>query len=375
MQTLWQDLRYGARMLLKQPGFTLIAVVTLALGIGANTAMFSIVNAAFLRQLPIAGSERLVFAFSGTRNSPWSSSSYPNYVDYRDRSTAFAGRLAAYGAITVSLGIGGTMAANQVNGTIVTGNYFAVLGVPAWLGRTITTADDQTPNAHPVVVLSHRLWQNRFGASRNVVGQQVALNGHSFTVIGVMPAGFEGAELLETSDLYAPMMMQSLLRPPRGGFSGEMNPDLLTRRGGGWLRMLGRLQPDVSLGQAQAGMTALSAQLEQTWSQENQGRIATLFPVSKIDPRAYQPLLMVAMLLMSVVGIVLLIACANVANLLLARATARRKRYAADCSVCCSVIGRLRYCNAHRRRLASFLSIWISVWTVAYWLSRSRCRC
>jgi predicted permease len=325
MKTLLQDLRYGVRMLMKRPGLTLVAVLSLALGIGANTSMFSVVNAVFLRQLPVPEPDRLIFVFNGSRNNPWATASYPNYVDYRDRNEVFSG-LAAYGVITVSLAQ--DERPDQVNGTIVTGNYFDVLGARAALGRTISPEDDKTPNAHPVVVLSHRLWQSRFGGSGAVIGQELAVNGNKFTVIGVMPAGFEGAEILEKSDFYTPMMMQAVVRPPRGGFSGEMNPDLLRRRGPSWLQMIGRLKPGVSMEQAQAGMTVIGSQLEQAHPNENRGRIATLFPVSKIDPRGYKPLATAAALLMSVVGIVLLIACANVANLLLARASARRKEIA-----------------------------------------------
>ncbi len=325
MESLWQDLRYGVRMLMKMPGLTLIAILSLALGIGANTSIFSVVNAVFLRQLPVTEPSRLVFAFNGSRSSPWSAVSYPNYVDYRDRNEFFTG-LAAYGSITVSL-TGGDRP-EQVSGTIVTGDYFETLGARAALGRAISPQDDRTPNAHPVVVLSHRLWQNRFGGGRGVVGQEVLLNGNKFTVIGVMPARFEGAEILEKSDLYAPMMMQAVVRPPRGGFSGEMNPDLLQRRGASWLRMIGRLKPGVSIEQAQAGISTLASQLEKAYPNENEGVVATLFPVSRIDPRGYTPLLTAAALLMSVVGMVLLIACANVANLLLARAFARSREIA-----------------------------------------------
>jgi predicted permease len=325
MSTLLQDLRYGVRMLLKRPGFTLIAVSTLALGIGANTAIFSLVNAVFLRQLPVPEPQRLVFGFNGTRNSPWQTSSYPNYLEYRDRNQVFSG-LAAYGPIGVSLS--SDERPDLVRGSIISGNYFDVLGVQAALGRTISPAEDKTPNAHPVAVISHRLWQRRFNGANNVIGQQLSVNGHRFTLIGVTPAGFEGAELLETSDLYVPMMMQAVVRPPRGGFSGEMNPDLLGRRGGGWLRMLGRLKPGVSLEQAQASIATLSQQLAQTYPDTNRDNSVTLFPVSKIDPRGFRPLLSAAALLLAVTGIVLLIACANVANLLLARASARRKEIA-----------------------------------------------
>ena len=328
MKTLWQDLRYGVRMLMKRPGLTLIATLSLALGIGANTSMFSVVNALFLRQLPVPEPGKLMFVFYGVRNSPWATVSYLNYVDYRDRNEVFSG-LAAYGRITVSLnGNEQSESADLVDGVIVTGNYFETLGARAALGRVISPEDDKTPNAHPVAVISHRLWMNRFGGAGDVVGREVTLNGHRFTVIGVMPAGFEGAEILEKSDVYAPMMMQAMVRPPRAGFSGGMNPDLLSRRSGGWLRMIGRLKPGVSIKQAQAGMTVIASQLEQAYSNENRGRIATLFPVSKIDPRGYKPLAAAAALLMSVVGMVLLIACANVANLLLARAFSRRKEIA-----------------------------------------------
>jgi predicted permease len=312
-------------MLLKSPGFTLIAALSLALGIGANTSIFSLVNAVFLRQLPVSEPQNLVFVFSGTRNSPWSVSSYPNYVDFRDRNDVFDA-LAAYGGITVSLSNSDTP--DLIRGSIVTGNFFDVLGVRATLGRTISPEEDRVPNSHPVATISHRLWQKRFGGSPDIVGQQLALNGHGFTIIGVMPAGFEGAEVLETNDIYVPMMMQAIARPPRGGFSGEMNPDLLQRRGAGWLRMLGRYKPGMSIEKAQAGISTIGSQLQQAYQNENRDLVATLFPVSKIDPRGYRPLLSVAMLLMAVVGVVLLIACANVANLLLARASSRRKEIA-----------------------------------------------
>jgi putative ABC transport system permease protein len=364
MAILWQDLRYGIRMLMKRPGLTLIAVLSLALGIGANTSIFSIVNALFLRQLPVTEPNRLMFVFSGTRNSPWSTVSYPNYVDYRDRNEVFSG-LAAYGTITVSLS--GDERPDLVNGAIVAGNYFETLGARAALGRAISLEDDKTPNAHSVAVISHRLWQNRFGGNRSVVGQEIALNGHRFTIIGVTPAGFEGAEILERCDVYAPMMMQAVVRPPRGGFSGGMNPDLLFQRGPAWMRMIGRLKPGVSMEQAQAGISTLASQLEKAYPNENEGRIATLFPVSKIDPRGYTPLLTAATLLMSVVGMVLLIACANVANLLLARASARRKEIAVRLAMGASRLRLIRQLLTESVLLAlvgGLAGLLIAVWTI-----------
>jgi predicted permease len=325
MESFLQDLRFGARMLFKNPGFTLIAVLTLGLGIGANTAIFSLVNAVFLRQLPVSDPQQLIFGFSGTRNSPWQTISYPNYLAYRDRHNVFTG-LAAYSAITVSLN--SEERPDLVRGYVVTGNYFDVLGVPAALGRALSPADDQVPNGHPVAVISHRLWQRRFKSANNIIGQQLLVNGHNFTVIGVAPAGFEGAELLETSDLYVPMMMQSVVRPPRGGFAGEMNPDMLGRRGGGWLRMLGRLRPSISMAQAQASLASIDAQLAEAFPGTNRDNQVTLFSVSQIDPRGYRLLWSAGALLLTVTGLVLLIACANVMNLLLSRASARRKEIA-----------------------------------------------
>jgi putative ABC transport system permease protein len=364
MQTLMQDIRYGARMLIKSPGLTLIAVLSLALGIGANTSIFSLVNATFLRQLPVVEPQRLIFVFSGTRNSPWGTVSYPNYVDYRDKNTVFDG-LATYGSITVSLGKGDSP--EQINGLIVSGNYFEVLGIGAAVGRIISPEEDKIPNAHPVAVISHRLWQQRFGERRDIIGQELALNGHRFTIIGVTPAGFEGAAILETNDIYVPMMMQALVRPPRAGFSGELNPDLLQRRGPSWLQMLGRLKQGMTIEQAQAGIAAIASQLEQAYPNENRGRVATLFPVSKIDPRGYRPLLSAAVLLMAVVGMVLLIACANVANLLLARASVRRREMAVRLALGASRARLVRHLLTESLLLALLggaAGLLLAVWTI-----------
>jgi predicted permease len=325
MENLWQDIRYGFRVFRASPGFFAVAVLSLALGIGANTSIFSVVNAALLRPLPVTEPDRLVFVFNGSQTNPYSTSSYPDYLEYREKNEVFSDVL-SYSSITVS-----ARADDQtdlLSGSIVSGNFFDVLGVRAALGRTFSPEEDQTPNTHRVMLISHGLWERRFGSNPGTIGQQVSLNGHAFTIIGVTPAGFNGPEVLETNDIYVPMMMQAVVRPPRGGFSGDMNPDLLTRRGSRWLRIIGRLKPDVSIEQAQAAMTTAAAQLEQAYPDTNRDTLATVFPVSKVDPRAYTQLISVAGLLLAVVGIVLLIACANVANLLLARASGRRKEIA-----------------------------------------------
>jgi len=325
METFWQDVRYGFRVLRASPGFAAVAVLSLALGIGANTSIFSVVNAALLRPLPVTQPDQLVFVFNGSLTNPYSTSSYPDYVDYRDKNEVFSEFL-TYSSITMS-----ARADDQtdlISGSIVSGNFFDALGVRAAMGRTFLPEEDATPGTHPVAVISHGMWERRFGGDPKIIGQQLTLNGHAFTIVGVAPRDFNGPEVLENNDIYVPTMMQALVRPPRGGFSGDMNPDLLGQRGSRWMRMIGRLKPGVGIEQAQAAMSTIADGLAQAYPENNRNTIATLFPVNKVDPQAYTQLVSVAALLLAVVAMVLLIACANVANLLLARASARRKEIA-----------------------------------------------
>ena len=322
MDTLFKDLKFGVRGLLKRPGFTVIAVLTLALGIGANTAIFSVVNATLMRPLPVVDPDRLVFVFNGP---PGSVFSYPDYAALRDQNNVLDG-LIAWGGITASLSTNDQP--DLVNGAIVSGNFFDVIGVRAQLGRVITAEDDKTPGAHPVAVISQGLWQRRFAADPNIVGRQLLLNGNNFTVIGVLPGGFDGLQLGPVRDLYVPMMMQATMRPPRAGYSGEKNPDLLQVRNNRWLFSVGKLKPGVSPEQAQASLALIAKQLEEQ-HRVNEGRGISVSAFSEGDnPSNRQQLSSVARLLMGVVGIVLLIACANVANLLLARSSARTKEIA-----------------------------------------------
>src|SRR5262245_7478607 len=233
---LAHDVRFASRMLQRSPGFAAAAILTLALGIGANTAIFSLVNATLLRRLPVQNRDRLVNVFTGRAGGVLS---YPAYAALRDGTHLLDG-FVAWGPIGASLNADGET--DQILGTIVTGRLFEVLGVAAERGRLLGPADDVTPGAHPVAVVSYRLWQGRFGARQDTAGHQVRRNGQVSTTVGVARADFPGPQLGSTRDVFAPMMMQALMRPPRAGYSGDMNPDLLKNRGNSWLYGLGLMK-------------------------------------------------------------------------------------------------------------------------------------
>jgi predicted permease len=317
MGTLRQDLKYAVRMLTKHPGFTLVAVLSLALGIGANTTVFTWISAILLDPLPaVSDTDRLVIPAFRSRDQSERSLSYPDYVDYRDRNSMFSG-LAVHDMEGLSLGFDDR--AERIWGEVVSGNYFDVLGVRPWPGRGFLPEEDATPGTHPIVVLSHGLWQTRFGGDPGTVGRIIDLNTHPFTVIGIAPEGFQGTEVGLALEAWVPMMMHEVI---------ESGGDRLKERGNRWLDAIARLKPGVTLAQAEAEMQTLAEHLNQEHPDINEGMSVSLYPMWRSPEGASRILGPVLFILMAVVGVVLLIACANVANLLLVRAAGRQREIA-----------------------------------------------
>ncbi len=314
MDRLSSNLRVAWRRILKSPGFTAVAVLTLGLGIGANIVVFTLMDSLFLGALPVDKPQQLVSV--GSSSTVFSTHSYPNFQDLRDQNQSFSGLL-GYRFIAAALNAQGQQA--RIWGYLATGNYFSLLGVQPVLGRLLTPEDDQRVGAHPVVVLSYGLWQRRFGGRADAVGERVKLNGLDYTIIGVAPAGFRGLERLYGADFWAPLMMQPQLEP------GNL---WLKNRATNNLFVAGRLKPGVSRPQALADLSRIAQDLGRTYPKVNECLRLDLAEPGLVGSFLRQPVIGFTSVMFLITGLVLLIVCTNLASLLLARASDRKREVA-----------------------------------------------
>ncbi|HEY3381047.1 MAG TPA: ABC transporter permease [Vicinamibacterales bacterium] len=320
--TIVQDLRYGLRLLLRSPGYTAVAALSIGLGIGVNTMTFSGINTVLLKPIPVAEPSRTVTIFTtDPRNADFvGAMSRLNFLDYRAKNQVLSGMASMMG-VQLALSDTGTQP-EILQGQLVTGDFFDVLGVKPVLGRTFRPDEDRTPGTHLVAVLSYNGWQRYFAGDRSVVGRTITLNRQPFTIIGVAPNGFRGLNPFGRPLVWLPSMCYQQV------LAGFLLENFESRRGLVW-QAVGRLKPGVSIEQARANMTSIASQLELEYPTDNRGRSVRLLtlPESRMGPDGRNVLLATGML-MTIVALVLLVACGNVANLLLARANARRREIA-----------------------------------------------
>jgi putative ABC transport system permease protein len=330
MESLLQDLRYGARILWQTKGLALVAVASLAVGIGTNAAIFTLVNSVLLRPRPVAQPEQLVELYAGDRQTPYQSISYPSYLELRERNQVLSG-LAAHG-MGWQFNIGGPNEVEQVWGEAVSGNYFEVLGVRPHLGRSFLPEEDSVPGRNPVVIIGFALWQRKFESDPGILGKTVTINKQALTVVGIAPPEYTGMMTGWSSEVFVPAMMIPLLDPSKG-------ERMITSRGNKWLIMIGRLKPGTSLEQARSRFAVLTKELQTAhpgeWirrDSDNSVRENFISVLSeretRVHPAMRAPVYAFVALLFVIVDLVLVIACINLASLFFARAVARRNEIA-----------------------------------------------
>ncbi len=342
MGALGQDLRYAFRQLRKNPGFTAVAVVTLALGIGANTAIFSLLNAVMLRRLPVREPQQLILfgkgewigSVNGLPNRSWQLFSYPFFRQFRQENQSFSDVAAVSSILFSTHGrVSGGANLERIDVELVSGSYFNTLGAGPSLGRVLSESDDQTPGAHPVAVASYEWWRKRFGRSPSVLGQTIKIGSTLYTVIGVAPSEFFGVTVGQSPDVWIPLAMEKQISPGWNGLEDKLFQSLY---------IIGRRKPEISISQASANTNALFKQILQVYAgqqpdsktlEDIRHAQIELTPVATGLSQLRHEFSLPLKILMAVVALVLLVACANIANLLLARATARQREIAVRMSM------------------------------------------
>ncbi|HXQ98423.1 MAG TPA: ABC transporter permease [Candidatus Limnocylindrales bacterium] len=356
MTNIWQDVRYGLRVLLKAPGFTVIAILTLGLGIGANSTIFSWINATLLNPIPGMSRATEVVAIVDGGPGQNNSLSYPDFKDLRAANHSFTD-ITAFSLWPV--GLSGQGKPEREWGTVVTANYFDVLGVRPILGRGFLPSEDSAAKGVAVAVISYRLWKNHFGGDLSIIGTVAHINAHPFTIVGVAPPVFQGSYTGLRAEIWMPVAMVPALIPE--------NDNRLEDRGSGWMQAVGRLRPGVDRLQAQAEMTALAEQIAHQFPDSHKGKAQmTLYPLWRAPNGANSFFSILLPMLMALAGVVLLLACANIANLLIAKSVSRQKEIAIRLSLGASRLRLVRQLLAENFILAlagGALALAITVWT------------